>query len=487
MTVRQRIRTLVTATAVVVVLPQGLGAQGPDRSGPPEPGAPPALSLPAIQQLELSNGLSVMLVEKHTVPLVQLNLVVRAGTAHDPSDRIGLARMTADMMDEGAAGMDALALADAIDFLGASIRVGAGTHTTSVGLFTPVSKLDDALPLMADVALRPDFPSAELDRKKTSRLTVLLQAHDEGGDIARVLFAKALFGEEHPYGRPSLSTEASIKAMTTSGIRTFHSVYFRPNNSVMIVVGAVKAADLMPKLEDAFGSWEARPVPEARWPEADQVGDREILLVDQPGAAQSEIFIGRIGVSRATDDYYALQVMNTMLGGAFGSRLNQNLREEHGYTYGAGSSFQYSLLKGAFRASSAVQTDATARALHEFFNEFEGILETLPEGEVVGAKNYVARQYPGRFQSVRGIAGSVDDLWVYDLPIDYLNGFVDQMLAVSNDDVQRVAREHIVPDRMIIVVVGDRAKIEEEIRALDLGPIRNLSIEDVLGRKPAMQ
>ena len=145
------------------------------------------------------------------------------------------------------------------------------------------------------------------------------------------------------------------------------------------------------------------------------------------------------------------------------------------------------MLKGAFRASSAVQTDATARALHEFFNEFEGILETLPEGEVVGAKNYVARQYPGRFQSVRGIAGSVDDLWVYDLPIDYLNGFVDQMLAVSNDDVQRVAREHIVPDRMIIVVVGDRAKIEDEIRALDLGPIRNLSIEDVLGRKPAMQ
>jgi len=485
---RKRISTLATATAVMTVAATaGLYGQGPDRSGPPELGAPPTLSLPAIQQFELSNGLPVMLVEKLTVPLVQLNLVVRVGAAHDPSDRIGLARMTADMMDEGAAGMDALALADAIDFLGASISVRAGTHTTSVGLFTPVSKLDDALLLMADIALRPDFPSADLDRKKTSRLTTLLQAHDEGGAIARVLFAKALFGEEHPYGRPSLSTEASIKAMTTDGMRLFHSTYFRPNNSVVIVVGAVNAAELMPKLEEAFGSWEARPVPEARWPEANQVGEREILLVDQPGAAQSEIFIGRIGVARATDDYYALQVMNTMLGGAFGSRLNQNLREEHGYTYGARSSFQFSLLKGAFRASSAVQTDATAPALHEFFKEFDGILETLSEDEVVGAKNYVAYQYPGRFQSVRGIAASIDDLWIYDLPIDYLNGYVDQTLAVSRGDVQRVAREQIVPDRMVIVVVGDREKIEDEIRALGLGPIRNLSIEDVLGRKPELQ
>ena len=374
---RRRISTLATASVVMTVaVPAGLCGQGPDRSSPPAPGAPPTLSLPAIQQLELSNGLSVMLVEKHTVPLVQVNLVVRAGAAHDPSDRIGLARMTADMMDEGAAGMDALALADAIDFLGASISVGAGTHTTSVSLFTPVSKLEDALPLMADVALRPDFPSAELDRKKISRLTTLLQAHDRGGDIARVLFAKALFGEGHPYGRPSLSTEASIKAMTTDGMRMFHSTYFRPNNSIMIVVGAVHVAELMPQLEEAFGSWEARPVPDPRWLEANQVGDREILLVDQPGAAQSQIFIGRIGVARATDDYYALQVMNTMLGGAFGSRLNQNLREEHGYTYGAGSSFQFSLLKGAFRASSAVQTDATALALHEFFNEFAAALPT---------------------------------------------------------------------------------------------------------------
>ena len=453
---------VVAALVAGVVFPTGLEGQDPS-------------SLPEIQQLELSNGLRVMLVETHAVPLVQVNLVVRVGAAHDPADRLGLARMVADLMVEGAAGIAS------IESFGASINVSSAMHTTTVGLFTPADQWRSTVPLMANIALRPDFASADLDSKKISRLSDLREAHEDGQAIARTLFARALFGEVHPYGRSTLSTEAAIGMITTNDLRTIHTTYFRTNNSVLIVVGAVTAEDVTATLENAFGSWEARPVPEARWPETDQVGEREVLLVDRPGAAQSEIVIGRISTARATDD--ALEVMNAMLGGTFESRLNQNLRELHGYASSVGSGFEYALLSSAFRVSATANTDSTALALREMFHEFARMHESLPEDELHRARRHVAYRYPSRLHSVRGIAEGVQDRWLYDLPFDGMNGYVDRVLAVSGNDVERVAREHIVPDRMIVVVVGDRATIEDEIRLLDLGLIRHVSIEEVLDRR----
>lgn len=474
-------RTLILVPALLAGA-ASLTAQVPDRSGPPELGPPPRLTLPPIQQHRLSNGLEVLLMEKHQVPVVAVNLIVRGGAVMDPAGKIGLATMTADMMDEGAGERDALELADAIDFLGANISTFAGTHTAGVRLYAPVSKLDAALPLLADIALRPTFPSEELERKRRSRLTTLLQWHDRPATIASVLMNRALYGE-HPYGRSSIGDEASIRALSVDDLRAFHQTYFRPNNAVLILVGDV-TADVLTDLETAFGDWEARETPQATWPAPRQVAQREVLLVDRPGSAQSEIRIGRIGVTRDTDDYYALQVMNTILGGSFTSRLNQNLREDKGYTYGAGSGFSYRVMPGPFTASSAVQTDATDEALVEFFREFDAIREPVPEEELTRGKNYVALRYPGNFQSVRAIAGNLADLWEYDLPNDYFNQFVDRILAVSQADVRDAAREHIVPDRVLVVIVGDREQIEEDVRALDLGPVRILSIEDVLGSKP---
>jgi zinc protease len=460
-----------------------LAGQVPDRSVPPKLGPPPRLSLPPIQQATLSNGLNVLLMEKHQVPVVEVNLVVRGGSVLDPNGKVGLASMTADMMDEGAGGRDALELADAIDFLGANISTFAGSHTSGVTLYTPVSKLDGALPLMADVALRPTFPEQELERKRRSRLTTLLQWHDQPGAIASALINEELY-HNHPYGHSSVGDEASIRALSVSDLRSFHDTYFVPNNAVVIVVGDVTSGTIMPKLEAAFGSWPRGTVPSASWPDPGQVARTEVLLVDRPGSAQSEIRIGRVGVPRATDDYFSLQVMNNILGGAFTSRLNQNLREDKGYTYGAGSSFSYRELPGPFIASSAVQTDATDKALTEFFKEFDGIRQPVPADELERGKNYVALRYPGGFQSVRGIAGNIEDLWEYHLPTDYFNQFVDRVLAVTQADVQRVARRYVVPNRMLVVIVGDRAKIEAGVRALNLGPLRVLSIDDVLGPKP---
>ena len=463
-----------------------LKAQKPNRSGPPELGPPPALKVPPIQHMELSNGLRVLLVEKHEVPLVQVNLLMMAGAVMEPTGKTGLASMTADMLDEGAGRRDALELADAIDFLGANISTGAGMHTAVVNLNTPLSNLDDALPLMADIALRPTFPAEELDRLRKQRLTTLTQWHDEPRDVAYVLFDQTLYGPDHPYGRPTLGNENSLKAMRVRDLKKFHKSCYRPNNATLIVAGDVTAESILPKLEKAFSKWKKRKVRTLSWPAVEQVTERKIYLVDRPGAPQSEIRLGRIGVSRPTDDYFAIVVMNTILGGSFTSRINQNLREEHGYTYGAYSSFTSRPLPGPFSASAAVQTEVTDKALSEFMKELKGILEPVSEEELTRAKNYLALRFPERFQTVSAAAGQLADLVIYDLPDDYFNTYTERILSISVKEVARAAKKYIDPTRIAIIVVGDRKQVEEGLRALDYGPVELLTVKDVLGEIPQL-
>ena len=468
------------------VIAAGLYGQQPDRSAPPRLGPPGALKLPPIQKFKLSNGLAVILMEKHGVPIVQINLLVNTGAAMDPEGGGGLASLTAAMLDEGAGARSALELADAIDFLGARISTGAGQHTSVVALHTPVSKLDDALPLMADIALRPAFPKEDLERLRKDRLTSLIQWHDQPGTIASLAFSQTLFGPRHPYGLPSIGTEQSLRSFRVADLQRFHKTYFNPNNATMIVVGDVMKSQIQKKLESTFGAWKGRTTASVNWTDALQVERRAVYLIDKPDAAQSEIRIGRIGVSRMTKDYFPLVVMNTILGGSFTSRLNQNLREEHGYSYGAGSTFDMRPLPGPFLAYSAVQTDVTDSALAEFFNEFGDIRKPISDEEFEKAKNYVALGYPDNFESAGQIAGMLADMVTYNLPETYFNTYVESILAVKKEDVERVARDYIVPDRVVVVVVGDRKKIEEGIRRLDLGKVEVRSIEDILGKPPKL-
>jgi predicted Zn-dependent peptidase len=256
--------------------------------------------------------------------------------------------MTA-MLDEGAGSRNALQLADAIDFLGANLSAGAGQHTSAVTLNTPLSKLDSALALLADVALRPTFAAEELDRQRKQRLTTLVQWHDQPSAIASVIFSRTLYGDKHPYGLPAIGDEQSLRGFRTEDLKNFHYTYFRSNNATLIVAGDVGASAILPKLEAAFGKWEADNIPAQEWPIPAQVEKRQIWLVDKPEAAQSEIRIGRIGVPRLTEDYYALVVMNTILGGSFTSRLNQN-RARSTALYGASSAFDFRPLLGLFVA-----------------------------------------------------------------------------------------------------------------------------------------
>jgi zinc protease len=483
---RARLRALLVATLSLTPFIMSAQTQpAPDRSQPPKTGPAPTLKLPAIQRQKLSNGLAVWLVEQHEVPIAQVNLIIGSGSADDPPERPGTASLAAAMLDEGAGTRGALELADAIEFLGAELNTSSTFDASAVRLNVPVARLSDALPLMADVVLRPTFPANELERLRKERLTDLLQARDDPAEIVRVAFPRLVFGARHRYGTPAVGTEASLEAIRLEDLRTFYSASYRPDNSTLIVVGDVTSAKLMPLLEQAFGGWRADGPPATRTNVVDppQLTRRQIYLIDKPGAAQSQIRIGWIGVPRSTKEYATLQVLNTILGGSFTSRLNQNLREEHGYTYGAASTFDMRRSSGPFFATAGVQTDKTADALREFFNELNGIRKPIPADELDKAKNYVALGFPARFETTGDLARRLEELVVYGLPDDTFTAFVDQVSKVTAADVEKDATRYVQPDKFAVVIVGDRKAIEPGVRALNLGPLQLLSVEDVMATK----
>lgn len=470
------------ASILIFLLTVSLAAQqAPDRSKIPLSGPVPSLKLPPIQKRALANGLPVWIVEMHEVPLANVSLIVKAGASADPTGKYGLASFTAAMLDEGAGKLNALDLADAVDFLGASLSTGSGFDSSTVRLAAPVSKLDAALPLMADVALRPTFAANELDRLRKERLTNLLQIRDDPSSLASATFARMVFGARHRYGTFAMGNDASNGEMAVADLRGFHTQYYQPQNAHLIVVGDVTPETVLPKLEKAFGGWKngAAPV-KPTIPVAAQHGARQIYLVDKPGAAQSQIRIGWVGVPRSTPDYYPLDVLNTVLGGSFSSRLNMNLRETHGYSYGAGSSFDMRLSAGPFVASAGVQSDKTVESLQEFFKELTAIRQPIPAEELTRAKNYEALGFPAEFETTTGMAGNLISMVVYGLPETYFNDYVTKILAVTPADVTRVAAQYIQPDKFAVVVVGDLSKIEKGIRAANLGPVRVVTLDEVL-------
>jgi len=480
----QRYPLLITAIAVCASV-ASFAQQAPDRSHPPQPGPPAPLRLPTIQKQKLSNGLPVWIVELHEVPVAQVNLVVLSGTANDPPGKYGVASLTAAMLEEGAGSRSALEIADAVDYLGADLGAATTSDLSAVRLHVPVARLADALPIMADVALRPTFPKDELDRQRQQRLTSLLQGRDDPPTISSVAFSRILYGKGHRYGTPQMGTAETIKTLTADDLHGFYTSAFRPDNAVLLAVGDITADKAMPLFEKNFGAWKpSGAAASEKLPPTGEPPPRQLFLIDKPGAAQSQIRIGRIGVARATTDFFPIQVLNTILGGSFTSRLNNNLREVHGYAYGAGSSFDMRGSAGPFSASAGVQTDKTADALKEFFVELNAILKPVPADELARAKNYVALRFPSAFETTGDISRRLEDSLVYKLPDDYFAKYVQNIQAVAVADVQRVAQQYIKPDHLAIVVVGDLKTIEPGIRALNLGPIKVMTIDEVFGPKP---
>lgn len=442
-------------------------------TAPPVLGAPKPFRMPRIETAKLPNGLTIDLVEMHKLPLVNVELLIQGGSRLD-GDLPGLASFTADLLDEGAGTRDAIGVAAQAAYLGADLNTGADWDRTTVSLQVPVRTLPAALDLMADVALRPDFHTADVDKHRGLRLAEILQRRDVPGAVASLVSNALIFPAGHPYHASTDGDSASTARLDSATVRRFYERLSDPRHATVIVTGDITLAQARALIARRFGGWKTHaptPAPPAA-PPAPVSRPTTLFLVDKPGAAQSVIVIGSPGVSRLSPDYYAIEVMNTILGGSFSSRLNQDLRETKGYTYGASSRFQFRPIPGPFTASAAVRTNVTDSSLVDFLSQLHAIRDSLVQPvELTRATQYIALGLPGEFETTGQVARQVSGLLLFGLPFTYYNGFVAGLHRVTRRDVQRVARRYIDPDHLSIVIVGDLARIRAPIEALHLAPI----------------
>jgi len=472
-------RSLGAVVVALVGLRSNAGAQGTiDRTKPPELGPPPTVSLPPIVTRQLPNGLKLLIVEQHELPLADLVLLVGSGTTADPAGKMGAANLTAAMLREGTTTRKSLDIADQAAFLGISLSPTSSWESSTLSLHTPTAQLDSSLALFADVALHPSFPANEFERLRKNRLTELLQIRDQGPAIANLVFPAIVYGSTHPYGLASIGTEASVKSLTPGDLQSYYQTNFKPNNATLIIVGDVNPDQIEQKVNGLFGAWQHGTTPQLAYGEPPKPATTTIYLVDKPGAAQSSFRIGAVGVPRSTKDYFALTVMNTILGGSFSSRLNQNLRETRGYTYGASSRFDMRRAAGPFTASAEIVAAKTDSALLEFMKELNGIRQSVPSDELSRAKRYLQLQLPGNFETTQQIAAALVPVALYGLPLDYYNNYVQSIEGVTQADVNRVAQQYVNPGSLAIVIVGDRKTIEQGLKSVNVGPI---SIRDMSG------
>jgi zinc protease len=441
------------------------------RNEPPRPGPAGALHLPVPEKFKLSNGLTVLYSERPGLPLVAANLVLHAGSGVNPAERPGLASMTARMLQQGTTTRTALQIADRAADLGATLNSGAGKDTTGISTRALSRNFPEALELLADVALHPSFPQSEVERVRSERLTAIVQEKDDPFTVALRVLAAALYGPHHTYGYPDSGTTESVKAIARDDIDNFWKRNYFPDDAALVVTGNIKLEALKPLVEKHFATWKpGRPAPAVI--SSPETTDAKLIFVDRPGAPQTTLACFSMGLARSTPDYAPVEVMNTDLGGLFSSRINMNLREEHGYTYGAFSFFAYHRSPGPFIAGGDIRTDATAPATTELLHELKRMRDTqLTPAELLLSKDSIARSLPGRFERGTDAVATFAELFTYGLPLDYYSTLPDSINAVTAGQAQAVAQKYILPEKLIVLALGDRAKIEEEMKKLNLGKV----------------
>ena len=452
-----------------------------DRTIRPVATGVPKVDLPDIQKATLKNGLNIWLVEGHELPLVAFNMVFQTGSDHDPLDKAGLASMTADVLDEGTTTRNALQIADELDFIGANLGINANTDGSYMTLNCMTKHLDKALAVYADVLVNPTFPQKEFERLQQQRLTGLMQQKDRAATIASLAFSKIIYGESHPYGLNTSGTEESVKRMTRDDLVTFCQTNYRPNNATLIVVGDVKMKDVLAKLEPLLATWKSEKVATASMPTAPTIEKRKLYLIDKPGAPQSEIRIGYPAAARNNPDFFALNLANRALGGQFASRLNMNLREKHGFTYGARSGFSFNKQPGPFVASAGVTSTKTDSSVREFFYEIDRTQKDgLTPEELEFVKKGLTGNFALTFETPSQIAGALQNIVLYSLPENYYETYLQNISKVTLDDVKRVSKKYFDSSKMAVVIVGDLKVIKDGLAKMDIG---EMVVCDVNGNK----
>jgi zinc protease len=450
---------------------------GADRSKLPDTGVPPTARFATFQRATLSNGLKLVVAERHAVPVVSFDLLVDAGFASDQMATPGTAKLAGNLMDEGTKTKTALEISDALAGLGARLDTGSSIDTTTVSLSALKAKLDASLELLADVVQNPSFPQANFDRQKKQQLAEIQQEGVEPFSLALRVLPRLIYGEKHAYGTPltGSGTAASVAKLTREEIARFHSTWFKPGNATLVVVGDTTLAEIQPRIERLFATWKGGEVPKKNVGPAPARTAAAVYILDRPGALQSVILAGAATPPRNNPEEVAIEAMNKVLGGQFSSRLNLNLREDKHWSYGAGSFFFGARGERPFVAYAPVQTDKTKESLVEVAKELRGIAADRPvtADELSFVQKARTLALPGEWETAGAVAGSIGEIVKYGLDDHYYDTYAGKVSALTVRDVKEAARV-IQVDKFIWVVVGDRAKIEAGVRELNLGPLQLL-------------
>ena len=430
-----------------------------DRTKPPKPGPESKVKFPSYYEKTLPNGLKVIVIENHEQPIVYVSFVVKSGSTYD-GELPGLASVTAELLTKGTKTRSATQIAEEIDFVGGSLNATASWDATNVSVLVLKKYLGVGIDILQDVVLNPTFPEEEIERVRTQRLASIKQSKAEAGYLAGVRFSKELFAG-HPYANESGGNEESIQKMKRDDLVKFYQTHFIPNNSFIIFAGDITPSEALPLVEKYFGGWKKGENPHREFQTVKDVNQTRVVIVDKPGAVQSAIRIGHLGIERKNKDYVKVYTLNTLLGGYFNSRINMNLRETHGYTYGASSFFDARLYPGPFIISTDVRNEVTDSSIVEIIKELKRIIEEpVPEDELKMAKDYIVGSFPLQIETPAQVASRVMTIEIYGLPKDFYDRFREEVKKITAKDIQETARRYLRPDKLLIVVSGNSKQIK---------------------------
>ena len=464
-----------SATMKIVALSLAIGALSANAQtvSPPPAGPLRRYDFPAVNQFQLDNGLKVIVVEKHNLPVVEGRLIIDAGSQREPGAKNGLASLTGRLLSEGTADLSGAEIARQMDALGAQYQTGSGYSTSFADVVALKNVFPQAMQLAAKTVIAPSFPATEFVRVKNQSIAAYQQSHARTAGLANDAFIRAAFDTTAPFSRPPNGTMATINALTRDDVVNWHQTMYAPSASTLLLVGDITPAEARNLAQQTFGSWRATRA--AAGPVSNPIrtstGTR-VILVDRPGSVQSTIIVGQPGFQATDPDYLTMVALNQVFGGAVSSRLNSNLREKHGYTYGAFSGLDLRPGAGTFQMSSEVRTNATDSALVEAVAEYRRLVdEAMPAPELQGLVNNLVSGFPNSVQSVQGLTSRLQNLIIWGLPLDFYTTYREKLAAVTSEDVRRVAGAKLTPNNLVVVVAGDLSKIEAPIRARNLGTV----------------
>ncbi|MEP6645652.1 MAG: pitrilysin family protein, partial [Saprospiraceae bacterium] len=452
-----------------------------DRTQMPPVGNPPLAKFPEIKQFSLSNGLKVYLAERHDVPLVSMSVMFDAGYEADQVSQSGLARMTSTMMKEGTTSKSAVQISDMTSSLGADLNVGSGITSTVVSLKALKANLDPSLALMSDVMLHPSFPQTNFERVQKEQIIAIGQEKADPYSLIYRILPEVMYGKGHPHANPTTGSgyENTVAKITRDDLVKFHDSWMGVNNATVVIAGDVTEAEIKPLLEKYLASWKAHDVPKKNIPDVAVSTKPTVYIIDIPDSDQSQINAALLSPAPNSQGYDAMQLMNTMLGGSFLSRLNQNLREDKHWSYGAFSFFMENKNQGMFIANAGVQTDKTKESLVEMQKELNQVngAKMISEDEFKKEQNATLLEIPGRWETDASIRGFLQNALLYNKGLDYPSKYASIIQNLKLEDIRKAASNLVKPQNLTWLIIGDRKKIEAGIRELNLGTVKILDAD----------